>query len=157
MATIVRTSSDNADFVQLVRLLDAQLTEINGESDAFYSQFNKIDSIKHVVVAYDGNKPVACGAIKEFEPGAMEVKRMYTLPECRGKGIASLVLDALETWAAEMGYNKCVLETGKDMTPANALYQKNGYYLIPNYGQYAGVDNSVCFEKLINVLPENLI
>ena len=74
---------------------------------------------------------------------------MYTPPESRGKGVASKVLTELETWAAEMSYEKCILETGKKQPEAIGLYKKNGYMLIPNYGQYAEVENSVCFEKLL--------
>lgn len=143
----IRTESGNPDFISLVKLLDADLAIRDGDEHAFYAQYNKVDAIRHVVVAYAGGWPVGCGAIKEFENGTMEVKRMYTLPEFRGKGIASQLLAELEKWAAELGYQKCILETGKKQPEAIALYQKNGYRIIPNYGQYAGVENSVCFEK----------
>ena len=143
----IRTNSGNPDFISLVKLLDADLAVRDGDEHAFYAQYNKVDAIRHVVVAYAGGRPVGCGAIKEFENGTMEVKRMYTLPEFRGKGIASQLLAELEKWAAELGYQKCILETGKKQPEAIALYQKNGYRDIPNYGQYAGVENSVCFEK----------
>ncbi len=144
---IIRTNSDNPDFIHLVKQLDADLAERDGSEHDFYAQFNKIDKIKHVVVAYDRRVPVSCGAIKQYDDAAMEVKRMYTLPESRGKGIASLVLNALEEWAKELSYTKCVLETGKKQPEAIALYTKNGYAVIPNYGQYEGIENSVCFEK----------
>jgi GNAT superfamily N-acetyltransferase len=72
---------------------------------------------------------------------------MYTLPEVRGKGLATLVLNELELWAKELKYAKCVLETGKKQPEAIRLYEKNGYIIIPNYGQYAGIKNSLCFEK----------
>ena len=147
MITIKRTSSDDADFIQLVRSLDKELAQIDGEGHSFYAQFNKIDKIKHAVVVYADNQPIACGAIKELEPGVMEVKRMYTEPAHRGKGAATQGLHALEAWVAELGYQKCRLETGKRQPDAVALYIKNGYHIIPNYGQYAGVENSVCFEK----------
>jgi GNAT superfamily N-acetyltransferase len=147
MIKIIRTDSDNTDFVKLVKFLDADLAERDGNDHSFYSQFNKIDKIKYVVVAYENDQPIGCGAIKEFAPGIMEVKRMYTLPEWRGKGIAAKVLADLEIWAAEMLYDKCVLETGKRQPEAIALYKKSGYKIIPNYGQYAGIENSVCFEK----------
>lgn len=149
MITITRTDSENPDFITLVRLLDADLAAKNGDQNAFYSQYNKIALIKHALVAYSDEQAVACGAIKEFEPGVMEVKRMYTHPDQRGRGIASQVLAELERWAAELGYNKCILETGRQMTDAVRLYQKNGYIIIPNYGQYAEVENSICFEKLL--------
>ena len=149
MLQLQRTDSTDPDFVNLVRALDAELTERDGSEHAFYAQYNKLDKIRHVVVAYQDGEPVACGAIKEFAPGVMEVKRMYTQPEHRGKGIAALVLAELERWAAELGYQRCVLETGKRQPEALALYGKSGYKLIPNYGQYVGVDNSVCFEKTL--------
>lgn len=147
MIRLVRTDSENSDFVQLVRLLDADLAERDGNDHSFYAQFNKVDTIKHVVVAYENDEPISCGAIKEYIPGSMEVKRMYTLPAYRGKGMAARVLTELEAWAAELGCEKCVLETGKRQPEAIALYQKNGYAITPNYGQYTGIDNSVCFEK----------
>lgn len=147
MLQITRTDSDNRDFIALVKMLDAYLAEIDGAEHAFYAQLNKTDKIKHVVVAYDDGKPVGCGAIREFEPTATEVKRMYTIPASRGKGVATKILEELEKWAAELSYKKCILETGKRQPEAIALYTKCGYSPIPNYGKYAGVENSVCFEK----------
>ena len=147
MITIKRVDSDDADFTALVKSLDVELAQIDGEEHAFYAQYNKIDKRNHAVVVYAEGTPVACGAIKELEPGIMEVKRMYTIPSYRGKGAATQVLRELEAWAAGMGYQKCCLETGKRQPDAIALYTKNGYKIIPNYGQYAGVENSVCFEK----------
>lgn len=147
MIRIVRTDSNNEDFIRLVKYLDADLAVKDGEEHAFYAQYNKLDKIKHVIVAYDGDVAVGCGAIKEFSPDAMEVKRMYTNPEHRGKGIATTILNELEKWASELSYSKCVLETGKKQIEALALYPKLGYTRIPNYGQYADKDNSVCFEK----------
>ena len=149
MIKTTRTDSSNEDFIALVKLLDADLAQRDGKDHSFYAQFNKVDKIKHVIVAYVDNKPISCGAIKEFDEAAMEVKRMYTLPEFRGKGIASLVLRELEKWAAELSYVKCVLETGKRQPEAIELYRRNGYFSIPNYGQYIGIENSVCFEKRI--------
>lgn len=147
MTHLKRTDSDDREFIALVKLLDADLAIRDGEEHAFYAQYNKIDKIKHVVLAYESGKPMGCGAIKEFAAGTMEVKRMYVLPEARNKGIASQVLSELESWARELAYTRCILETGLKQPEAISLYSKNGYQQIPNYGQYAGVENSVCFEK----------
>lgn len=147
MIKIVRTTAENEDFVELVKYLDADLAKRDGDDHSFYDQFNKIDRIKHAVVLYDTGKPIACGAIKEYGPKAMEIKRMYTLPESRGKGIATNILAELENWAAELSYEKCLLETGKKQPEAIVLYKKNGYVPIPNYGPYARIENSQCFEK----------
>ena len=149
MIKLLKTDSQNQDFIDLVSLLDADLAIRDGEEHSFYHQFNKINLIKHVIMAYIENIPVGCGAIKEFNTDAMEVKRMYVLPENRGKGIAGRILLELEKWATELGYAKCVLETGKKQPEAIALYSKNGYTTIPNYGQYIGIENSVCFEKTL--------
>ncbi|MGE0019134.1 MAG: GNAT family N-acetyltransferase [Draconibacterium sp.] len=147
MVRIHRTNSENADFVELVAQLDKLLAEMDGRDHDFYNQYNKIDKIKHVVVAYSGGNPVACGAIKEFDPGTMEVKRMFTADHHREKGLATLVLTELEKWALELGYTKCILETGKRLPDAVRLYENRGYRLIPNYGQYVEMENSICFEK----------
>ena len=151
MIKLVRTDSSNQDFVDLVQLLDAELTIRDGDQHDFYHQFNKIDMIKHAIVAYEDDEPVGCGAIKQFAPDAVEVKRMFTKPALRGKGIASKILRELEVWATELSYQKCILETGKKQPEAIALYTRNGYDIIANYGQYAGVENSVCFEKKLKV------
>jgi putative acetyltransferase len=147
MIRLIRTHSDNADFIQLVKFLDADLAKTDGEEHSFYAQFNRIDKIKYVVLAYENEKPIGCGAIKEFGADAMEVKRMYVSPEGRRKSIASKILVELENWAQELSFLKCILETGKRQPEAIGLYEKNGYKPIPNYGQYAGVANSLCFEK----------
>lgn len=151
MLTITRTNADNADFRQLVAALDADLRIRDGEDHGFYARFNGIEMINHAMVAYQDGKPAGCGAFKPFSDEAVEIKRMYVTPEQRGKGIASVVLAGLETWAREIGMKRCVLETGMKQPEAIALYTKNGYVRIPNFGPYAGVENSVCFEKKIIV------
>ena len=147
MIKILRTDSQHPDFVSLVAQLDAFLAELDGEEHAFYNSLNKIDTIKNVIVVYEDDKPIACGAIREFSLSVMEVKRMYTIPGYRGKGIATQVLNELEKWAAELNYEKCVLETGIRQPDAIHLYTREGYKRIPNYGKYINVENSVCFEK----------
>lgn len=152
MIRLQRTDSSNQDFIELVRLLDAELAERDGEDHAFYDQFNSIDALKYAVVAYDDGEIVGCGAIKPHHTDTMEVKRMFVPKPKRGRGIASLILSDLELWASELGYSYCNLETGKRQPEAIALYEGQGYQRIKNYGQYAGIDNSVCFQKL---LPKN--
>jgi len=149
MIKLIRTDSENKDFIDLVELLDAELAELDGDEHVFYAQLNKTDKIKQVVVAYENDKPISCGAIREYSPTITEVKRMYTVPEGRGKGIATKVLIELEKWAAELSYQKCILETGWRQPDAIRLYEKNGYNRISNYGKYSGMENSVCFEKEI--------
>lgn len=149
MLTFLRTDSSHPDFVALVQLLDADLRVRDGEDHAFYAQFNKIDQIKNVVVGYRENVAVGCGAFKPFAPGTGEVKRMYVLPAYRNQGIAGAILQELETWAASLDLKTLVLETGVAQPEAIALYNKHGYARIPNYGQYANVENSVCLQKSV--------
>jgi GNAT superfamily N-acetyltransferase len=144
---IIRTDSENEDFIELVRHLDAELAVRDGDDHAFYAQFNKIAKLKHVVLAYEDDKALGCGAIRELPSGDVEVKRMFVPLESRGKGIASLVLLELENWARELSFTRCVLETGLKQPEAIRLYEKNGYEPIPNYGQYIDMGNSVCFGK----------
>lgn len=149
MLQIKRTKASDSDFRFLVSLLDAELAEIDGEEHAFYDQFNSIDQLNYCLVAYADGKPVACGALKSYDDDHMEIKRMFTLKTARGQGFATDVVQSLESWAKELGKRYCLLETGKRQKDAVALYQKNGYVIVPNYGQYQGIENSVCFKKLI--------
>ncbi len=149
MIQIKRTDCENPDFIALVQQLDADLAIRDGEDHAFYAQFNKIAGFQHTVVAYMDGQPVGCGALRQFDPIRVEVKRMYTLPEARGMGVASAVLQTLETWAGALNYEICMLETGHKQPEAIALYLKKGYVRIPNYDQYKQVENSLCFEKVL--------
>jgi putative acetyltransferase len=147
MHSLKRTNADDLDFQTLVKELDRDLALRDGEEHFFFAQFNKIDTIKYVVLVFNNEKAIACGAIKEHAESTMEIKRMFVLPDKRRKGIASMVLQELEKWAKESGCKKCILETGKRQPEAIGLYKKNHYEIIQNYGQYAGMESSVCFEK----------
>jgi putative acetyltransferase len=149
MVKLIRTDSSNGDFQALVTLLDQYLRQLDGDDHAFYAQFNKIDALRNVVVAYLNDQAVSCGAFKPYTDDMVEIKRMYTLPDFRGQRLAAQVLLELEAWAGELGNEACVLETGKRMPDAVRLYQRSGYELIPNFGQYEGDENSVCMKKSI--------
>jgi GNAT superfamily N-acetyltransferase len=149
MNNLKRTNSDNIDFINLVALLDQDLKIRDGEDHAFYNQYNKTDKIKHVIVYYENGIAVGCGAFREKESDAVEIKRMYVKPEYRKRGIAAAVLKELELWAAELNYTYTILETGKKQPEAIALYQKSGYTIIPNYPPYEKMDNSVCMKKTL--------
>lgn len=145
-----RTNASNIDFIALVKMLDAGLAITDGDDHAFYDQFNKLDAIKHVIVAYSGETPIACGAFKAISEDTVEIKRMFTSSNSRGKGLATKVLEELELWAKESSFSTAILETGTRQLAAIALYKKSGYVLIENYGPYKGVENSVCFSKNLN-------
>jgi len=141
--------SDNPDFQNLVKLLDRDLQIRDGEEHSFYSQFNKTDTIRNVVVYYDEDIAKGCGAFKEFDNKTVEIKRMFVLQNFRGSGIGAIILKELELWAAELNYSESILETGKKQPEAIKLYQKSGYKIIPNFGQYKNAENSVCMKKSI--------
>jgi len=149
MIQLVRTDSENVDFTSLVVLLDQDLAIRDGDEHAFYAQFNKTNHIKNVVLAYDGKHAIGCGAFRPYETGTVEIKRMFVQPGQRGKGVAWQILGELEKWAAELQISTCVLETGKKQPEAIRLYKKSGYSIIPSYGQYVNVENSVCMKKII--------
>jgi GNAT superfamily N-acetyltransferase len=150
MITIQRTNSENSDFIQLIIELDKDIELRDGEEHLFYNQFNKTDSIKHAVVAYNGNIPVGFGAFKAYLGTIAEIKRMFVHPEHRGKNVATEILGELESWAKEILFSDCILETGRRYPEAIGLYKKNGYAVIANYAQYEGREDSVCFSKSIS-------
>jgi putative acetyltransferase len=149
MLQLTRTTSENPDFRVLVQLLDQDLAARDGAEHGFYAQYNTIAQLNHVVVAYLEDVPVGCGAFKPFDADSVEIKRMFVQPTHRGQGVAQAVLGELENWASELGYTSGVLETGKRQPEAIRLYEHSGYGHIPNYGQYVGVENSVCMQKAL--------
>ena len=144
-----RTNNSDPDFKLLISLLDQYLAEQNGDAHAFYAPNNKLDHLDTAIIAYRDNVPIGCGCFKKFDEESVEIKRMYVDVSARGKGIATKVLDKLEKWAKEMGFTYAVLETGVKFDDALGLYKKWGYHVIDNYGPYAGVDNSVCLQKIL--------
>ena len=123
-------------------------TDIDGDEKDFFAFYNQV-YIQNVLICYDNEVAIGCGAFKEYELKVAEIKRMFVLPEQRGKGIATSILNQLEFWAAALGYSSCILETSIRLESAIALYKKMGYEIIPNFGQYIGVESSVCMMKII--------
>lgn len=149
MVRLVRTNAEDGDLLALVAMLDAELRERDGEDHYFFAQFNKLAGIEGVVIAYEDDFAVGCGAFKRHSETEAEIKRMFVRPEYRGKRIAAQVLAEIEKWAAESGYDACVLETGFKQPEAIALYNREGYEVIPNYGQYSDIATSICFSKIL--------
>ena len=148
MIDIIRTNSDDTHFQKLAAELEMELKIQDGADHLFYPQLNNIDKLEHVVIGYDNdNKPIGCGTLRKYSEDTMELKRMYVKLNRRGEGIASLLLEELEALCKELGYSNCVLETGKNQPEAISFYKKNGYTSIPNFGQYEGSANSLCFKK----------
>ena len=149
MISFLRTHSENPDFKKLVVELDAILKILDGEDHVFYADLNQTAVLNEVLIAFENNTPVGCGAFRNYTEKTVEIKRMYVPEFYRNMGIASKILAELEAWAKELGNTKCILETGIMQVEAIGLYPKNGYEKIENYGNYKGVANSVCFGKTI--------
>lgn len=143
---VIKTNSDHPDFKKLSALFDEYLVDIDGDEREFFAHYNNVQ-LDHVLVVYDEERAVGCGAFKKYEEDTAEIKRMFVLPEARGKGIANMILTEIESWAIEQGFANFILETSPKLHHAIALYTKMGYQFIPNYGQYIGVENSVCMKK----------
>lgn len=147
---IKRFDKVNDHFALLVKELDQYLATVDGEDHEFYDQYNKINKLQHIVLFYKNNEAVACGAMKPYNENTLELKRMWTNKTERQKGIASKILNELEKWGKELLYKKCILETGARQVEAIKFYKRNGYNLIPNFGQYSIIENSRCFEKILD-------
>jgi GNAT superfamily N-acetyltransferase len=147
---IKRITNTHRDFLTLTRELDVELKGIYGSLQAVYDKHNVIDPIDTAIAGYRGDEAIACGCFKKVDTEQVEIKRLYVKPNYRRQGFSSKVLQALESWATELGYAVALLETGKKQPEAIELYRKFGYRIIANYGPYRGMENSLCMQKLIS-------
>ena len=147
MQTLIRTTSENPDFQNLTALFDEFLIDIDGDDKDFYAQYNQV-YLDNVVVFYENNIAIGCGAFKKHQNNTVEIKRMFVLPNQRGKGIATQILQELELWAGALGNTIFILETSLKLPAAIAMYEKAAYVQTENYGQYIGVLDSYCMKKI---------
>ncbi|WP_288177516.1 GNAT family N-acetyltransferase [Blautia hydrogenotrophica] len=101
------------------------------------------------MVAYDNDIPVGCVSLKKYDNKSAEVKRVFIKQEYRSKGISRKLIGLLENIVREKGYNCLILESGAPLVAATALYGKIGYKVIPNYGQYKDMPESICMKKIL--------
>lgn len=145
-----RTTIEDIDFRFLIERLDLELRQRYGEEQDSFLKYNRLDSLARVIVVYKEGTPAGCGC---FRPAEMyqvaEIKRMFTLPEFRGYGIARNILQALEAWAREDGFVAVRLETGIKQPEAQAVYKKAGFYVIENFDPYKDSPYSICMEKIL--------
>lgn len=144
-----RTNGKNEDFIENCRQLDMDLDRRVGKiiQRDKYSAFNQLDKIQQAIVVYDGNKPIGGGAIRKYNESDVELKRVFVSPECQGHGVGTKLVLALLEWAKELGYQRVILETGDLLKEAHALYTKLGFQVIPNYGPYENMPESLCMAK----------
>ena len=144
---IKRTNSSDKDFTSLVSLLDNELWNELKEDQATYEPHNKLPDIDTVLVIYANDEPVASGCFRGYDDHTAEIKRMFVRKTYRGRGLSRIILDELEKWAREKSYRFSILETSIHFKVAINLYQSNGYRVIPNYGPYEGLSESICMKK----------
>ena len=134
----------------LIRDLNGELRERYPEPGANHFRLDADEVAQGrgaFLVAYRGDDPVACGAIRLEGSHTAEIKRMYVVPDARGRGISRLLLAALEAEGRKLGARRLVLETGERQTEALALYERTGFVRIPRFGEYVSSPLSVCMAK----------
>jgi len=146
---VVKTTSENLDFIDLIKTFDTFLWERYPELKNDYWGNNLIEFNPNVVIIYLNDKAVACGCFKKYNTNTVELKRMFVSPEARGLGLAQKIIKELEDEASAQGFEKMILETLYKQIEAINLYQKVGFEIVENYEPYVGLTNSVCMSKVI--------
>jgi GNAT superfamily N-acetyltransferase len=151
---IVAEDPTAADALELIRLLSAELAArydfADDGSGAFTPADAQVPRSAFLVARLDG-RPVGCGALRPLDEAGFEdsaeIKRMYVVPEARGRRLGGAILERLEALARSFGYARAVLETGNRQIEAIRLYERSGYRRIACYGRYASDPRSICFGK----------
>ena len=130
---VVKTTSENPDFISLIKTFDTFLWERYPELKKDYWGNNVIEFNANVFLVYLDEKPVASGCFKKYNSNTVELKRMFVSPEARGLGLAQLVIKELETEAKSQGFETMILETLYKQIEAIGLYQKVGFSIVDNY------------------------
>jgi putative acetyltransferase len=127
----------------------AEIAERYGTPDSEPGPAPTASDIAVFLVAFDGAEPVGCGGLRPIDERHGEVKRMFVPPSRRGSGVSVAILRALEDAARDRGWDRLVLETGDRQPDAIRFYEREGYTRIPNFGHYAGVGASLCYERAL--------
>jgi GNAT superfamily N-acetyltransferase len=155
--TIEAVGYDHCDIVALTGEVQAYYEQIYGGPDSTPLDDDEFAPPRGAFfVGYDGDRPVAMGGwrlhagplrIAAVRPA--EVKRMYVVPDLRGRGLARRLLGHLEDTARAAGVDALVLETGQRQPDAIGLYRACGYTDIPRFGHYACAPDAVHLGKLL--------
>lgn len=111
------------------------------------AQFARPDG--RFVVGYLGRSAVAMGGLRRVDADMVEIKRMYVVPESRGRGFSRVVLAHLESLARDLGASRVLLETGHRQPEAMRLYETSGYQRVEGYGHYKCEPESVSYGKTL--------
>jgi len=149
MITFRHTLFSNPDFKKLIVELDQEFVVRYPFLHDVTASYNLLNELARVIIAYENLTPVACGAFRPVDDMTIEIKRMYTTPPHRNKGIGKKILTELELWALKEGFSIAILETGIHQPEAIAAYQKSGYTRIPNFAPYTDIKESICMRKYL--------
>lgn len=142
-------SRDHPDFIQLSYELDTYLNiAIGAESKRKkYKQFNQLDTMNYVILAYDEEVPIGCAALRQYSENEIELKRVFVRENFRKQHIGSQMLAHLISYAQTLGYSRMLLETGEFLKASVKLYKQLGFEKIQNYGAYANIQESLCMAR----------
>jgi ribosomal protein S18 acetylase RimI-like enzyme len=154
---ISRADPREPEAAALIRAMTEEVTAIYDHKIDGAGNFKPEDVLvpgSGFLVGRVDNLAVACGAYRPLGPGIAEIKRMFVAQEHRGRGYSKAMLATLERMARESGYDAVRLETRPLQTAAIALYERQGYVRIPNYGIYEGKQSCLCYEKVLDSTGE---
>jgi GNAT superfamily N-acetyltransferase len=143
----VRLAAASWDDEEVQRLTTAQQAELRAryEGDTEPGTPPSAADVSVVLVARDpAGTAVGCGALRALGDGAAEAKRVYVVPEARGRGVSKVLLAGLEDAARSRGWTVLRLETGPRQPEAIALYEGAGYRPIPAFGGYVDEPDAGC-------------
>ncbi len=150
-ATIAVETPLQDDVRELVRALNAYLNPLSPKQFQFQMSVEQMaDAATTLFVARDGaGRAVGMGALKVETADMAEVKRMFTLPEVRGRRVGSAILAAVEALARQQGIAVLKLETGEGagVVPAQRLYTNAGFTRCGAFLDYPDSGYSAFFEK----------
>jgi GNAT superfamily N-acetyltransferase len=135
-AAVRRTAGDDPVALALVAAMLAEL------GDLYDADLGPITEAKPeelsppgggFVVLHEHGEPVAGGGVRRLDERACEIKRMYVVPEARGRGLGVALLRTLEALARDLGYAVARLDTGPEQPGARRMYVRAGYMAVPDY------------------------
>ncbi len=134
----------------LIDELQQELTERYGGPDA-----SPVDPLQFTapsgvfLVAVLAGQAVGCVGLRRVDEADVELKRMYVRPGHRRRGLARLIIAAVEDRARQLGYARVLLETGVQQPEAIALYESHGYRRITGFGHYRCEPHSRSYAKTL--------
>lgn len=147
---IVKVPTNHSDLLTLVDELNQFFVNEWGEDiNNSYAKHHQLDKMNAAFVAYVNGQAVGCGCWKLLDQETPEIKRMFVNPDYRGQQISQKILSVIEDDIKSNGFKKSVLETGSEMNQAIRFYEKQGYVIIPNFGEFINDDQCVCLSKVL--------